>query len=71
MKSIGHIKIIKSNLTLLPFPRITSETDAFLNAEVDRLIRGRQTYSKTIQDFIYDLYKITSAQRQHIQETLR
>lgn len=71
MKSFGDIKILKSNLTLLPFPRITPETDVFLNAEVDRLIRGRQTYSKTIQDFIYDLYKITSAQRQHIQETLR
>lgn len=71
MKSFGDIKILKSNLTLLPFPRITPETDVFLNAEVDRLIRSRQTYSKTIQDFIYDLYKITSAQRQHIQETLR
>ena len=71
MKSFGDIKILKSNLTLLPFPRITPETDAFLNTEVDRLIRGRQTYSKTIQDFIYDFYKITAAQRQHIQETLK
>lgn len=70
MKSFGDIKILKSNLTLLPFPQIPPETDAFLNTEVDRLIRDRQTYSKTIQDFIYDFYKITPDQRQYIQEVL-
>ena len=71
MKSFGDVKILKGNLTQLPFPRISPETNAFLETEVNGLIRGRQTYSRTLQDFIYDFYKITSAQRQHIQETLR
>lgn len=71
MKSFGDIKILKGNLTLLPFPRITPAADAFLNTEVDALIRGRQTYSKAIRDFIYDFYKIAPAERRYIQEVLK
>lgn len=70
MKSFGDVKILKGNLTQLPFPRISPETNAFLETEVNGLIRGRQTYSRTLQDFIYDFYKIVPAERRYVQEVL-
>lgn len=70
MKSFGDVKILKGNLTQLPFPRISPETNAFLETEVNGLIRDRQTYSRTLQDFIYDFYKIVPAERRYVQEVL-
>lgn len=70
MKSFGDVKILKGNLTQLPFPRISPETNAFLETEVNGLIRGRRTYSQTLQDFIYDFYKIVPAERRYVQEVL-
>ena len=56
-KRFNDIKILKGNLSALPFPKITPEQDNQLTAFVDRALRGDAKASTEIDDLIYSLYE--------------
>ena len=56
-KRYDDVKILKSNLMSLPFPKITVEQDKALSAMVDKVLNGDEQYISTIDEYIYDLYQ--------------
>ena len=57
-KRYDDVKILKSNLMSLPFPKITAEQDQALSAMVDKVLNGDEQYISAIDEFIYNLYQI-------------
>ena len=56
-KRFNDIKILKGNLSALPFPKITAETNKQLTALVDKALKGNIDASKEIDNVIYSLYQ--------------
>ena len=59
-KRFNDIKILKGNLSSLPFPKISAEQDKQLTSLVDRALSGDANASKEIDSFIFALYELTS-----------
>lgn len=57
-RRFGDIKILKSNLCSLPFPKITPEQDRELSAMVDKVLAGKRENIQAIDDYIENLYGI-------------
>lgn len=56
VKRFNDLKILKGNLSTLPFPKITAEQDEKLSALVDSALGGDKEASKAIDNLIYSLY---------------
>ena len=57
VKQFNDLKILKSNLSTLPFPKITSKQDQQLAALVDLALNGDKEAPKEIDALIYSLYE--------------
>lgn len=57
-KLYGEIKILKGNLSELPFPSITSETDVLLSSLVDKILLEEQDTTEEIDEIICSLFGI-------------
>ena len=60
VKRFDDLKILKGNLSTLPFPQITAEEDAQLTDLVERALSGDKEAPKEIDSFIYSLYQLDS-----------
>ena len=58
VKRFNDLKILKGNLSTLPFPKITPEQDKQLSALVDRALSGDAEAVSVIDDFIFGLYQL-------------
>ena len=58
VKRFGDLKILKGNLSALPFPKITPEEDEKLSALVDRALHGDQEAQTEIDAFIFSLFEL-------------
>ena len=58
VKRFDDLKILKGNLSALPFPKITPEQDKQLSALVDRALSGDAEAVSVIDDFIFGLYQL-------------
>ena len=58
VKRFGDLKILKGNLSALPFPKITPEEDEKLSALVDRALHGDLEAQTEIDAFIFSLYEL-------------
>ena len=58
VKRFDDLKILKGNLSMLPFPKITPEQDKQLSALVDRTLSGDAEAVSVIDDFIFGLYQL-------------
>ena len=58
VKRFGDLKILKGNLSALPFPKISTEDDAKLSALVDRALIGETTAIEEIDKQIFSLYQL-------------
>ena len=58
-KRFNDIKILKGNLSALPFPKITAEQDKELTALVDRALNGDTDTPKEIDRYIFAFYDFT------------
>ena len=58
VKRFNDLKILKGNLSTLPFPKITPEQDQQLAALVDRALDGNKEAPKEIDGMIIDLYQL-------------
>lgn len=56
-KRFDDLKILKGNLSTLPFPKITAEDDEKLTALVERAINGDSAAVSAIDDFVFELYQ--------------
>ena len=57
VKKFNDLKILKGNLSALPFPKITSETNKQLTALVDRALKGDAEAVAEIDEVIFALYE--------------
>ena len=60
VKRFNDLKILKGNLSTLPFPKIDAETDKKLSVLVDQALNGDKDAPKEIDDLIYSLYEFNS-----------
>ena len=60
VKRFNDLKILKSNLSTLPFPKITPEQDKQLSTLVDHALCGDKEAPKEIDDLLYSLYEFNS-----------
>ena len=56
-KRFNDLKILKGNLTTLPFPKITPEQDEEFTALVDRALSGDKNAQSEIDSLIFSLYE--------------
>ena len=57
VKKFNDLKILKGNLSALPFPKITPKQDQQFSALVDRALNGDKNAPKEIDALIYSLYQ--------------
>ena len=57
-KRFNDLKILKGNLSTLPFPKITPEQDIELTALVDRALNGDANAPTEIDTMIYSLFEL-------------
>jgi len=58
VKRFNDLKILKGNLSALPFPKITPEQDKQFTALVDQALRGDKEAPKEIDSLINSLYQL-------------
>jgi hypothetical protein len=58
VKRFNDLKILKGNLSTLPFPKIDAETDKKLSALVDQALSGDKDALTEIDDLIFSLYEL-------------
>ena len=56
-KRFNDLKILKGNLSTLPFPKITAEQNKQLTALVDRALNGDKEAQTEIDSLIFSLYE--------------
>ncbi len=66
VKLFGGVKILKANLTELPFPKITAEENAHLTGLVDDILTGAPHQQTEIEKFIFAFYGISESQAKYI-----
>ena len=57
VKRFNDLKILKGNLSALPFPKITPEQNQQLSVLVDLALKGDKEAPEKIDNLIYDLYR--------------
>ena len=70
VKLFGGVKILKANLTELPFPKITAEENAHLTGLVDDILTGAPHRQKEIEKFLFAFYGISEAQAKYIERVV-
>ena len=68
VKQFNDLKILKGNLSALPFPKISVEQDRQFITLVDRALQGDTDAPREIDDLIFDLYQFDTEEIIIIQE---
>lgn len=61
----NDIKVLKSNLASLPFPKLTAEQDAMLSAMLDRQIDGDCTREEA-DEAVFEIFGLSAAEKEHV-----
>ncbi len=69
-KRYSDIKILKSNLMTIPFPRITLQQNTEITQMVDLALNGNMQVVKDINEYIYHIYAITPTMKTEIKKEL-
>ena len=71
MKHFSDIKVLKSNLMHIPFPKFYKATDDCISKVVDKIINENETsFMHYLNSFIYNIFKISSEEIKHIKAEL-
>lgn len=70
IKLFGEVKVLKGNLTELPFPEISSEENDMLTSLVDGILDGDVAKKQTIDDYIFALYGLNDNQISFVRRTV-
>lgn len=66
IKLFGEAKILKGNLTELPFPEISETENEELTMLVDAVLSGDNSKQDTIDNYIFSIYNLTEDQRAYV-----
>ncbi len=66
-KKFNDLKILKGNLSALPFPKITAEQNEQLTALVDQALNGDERVIEEIDEIIFELYQFDIEEKSLIQ----
>ena len=58
VKRFNDLKILRGNLSTLPFPKITAELDMRINTLVDAALQGNVEATKEIDMLVFSLYQL-------------
>ncbi len=68
--AFGEIKVLKGNLSEIPFPLISTEQNARIESMVDRVLCGENGYIDLLQDEVYLSYNLTEEHIKHIKKII-
>ena len=71
IKRFNDLKILKGNLSTLPFPKISEEEDKQFSALVDNALKGNKDALKEIDALIYALYEFDTEEISLIQNSIQ
>lgn len=69
-KKFSDIKVLKSNLTTIPFPKITPQQDLEITQMVNLILKGNKDVEKDINEYIFHIYELTPKMVTKIKEEL-
>lgn len=64
------IKILRGNLVELPFLNLNKSQDVHFSRLIDEILNGNENAKNAIDDEIYKLFKLNTAQQKHIKKAL-
>jgi hypothetical protein len=70
IKMFREIKILKGNLSQLPFPEIDAKTDVLMSSLVSRIINGEDSCRAELQEIVCGLFDINETEMRHIRKGL-
>ena len=70
IKMFNEIKILKGNLLLLPFPKISQEQDAELSKLVDSVLKEDNIAISKIEEWVKNFYSLNDEEISHINEVI-
>ena len=70
MQKFDDMKILKGNLSSLPFPKLTAAQDEYLRMSVDLILHGEDNVQQDIDAFVYEFFNIRSREIHYIRERL-
>lgn len=70
LKMFGEVKILKGNLTELPFPEITEEQNRHFEHIIDDILGGDRAGDNALRDAVYAVYDLSEKQIFHIKRSL-
>lgn len=65
-----EIKILRGNLEELPFLNLNKSQDVHFSRLIDEILNGNKNAKNAIDDEIYKLFKLNTAQQKHIKKAL-
>lgn len=65
-----EIKILRGNLEELPFLNLNKSQDVHFSRLIDEILNGNKNAKNAIDDEIYKLFKLNTAQQKHIEKAL-
>jgi hypothetical protein len=71
IKRFNDLKILKGNLSTLPFPKISEEEDRRFSTLVDSALKGNKDALKEIDALIYSLYEFDTEEIRLIQNSIQ
>ncbi len=69
-KKFSDIKVLKGNLTTIPFPKITPQQDLEITQMVNLILKGNKDVEKDINEYIFHIYELTPKMVTKIKEEL-
>lgn len=70
IRMFGEVKILKGNLSQIPFPRLTRKQDETLRNLVTEILDGDPTKKADIDEYIFSLYRLNGKQTAYIKEAI-
>lgn len=70
IKKFGEIKILRGNLSQLPFPKLSNKQNNEFEELVDNILNGKEEYKRIVETKIYELFNITDEEVKHIEVSI-
>lgn len=69
-KMFGDVKVLKGNLTELPFPEISPEENEQLTVLVNEVLNGNSSKQEIIENYIFSIYNLTNNQMRYVRRAV-
>ncbi len=70
IKMFGEIKILKGNLEMLPFPKISDEDNKYFEQLVDSVINGNDETKKDINQKVYEVFGLNEKEIEYVDKII-